>query len=450
LFKAGGTTNGRWETVVQDHARKAARQLVQRLKRQIHSTKENDLVTNFLPVLQRTTVGFIFRYITHVDLEVALSGSDEGTNEERPANGGDDDISTASTVSSHDSVDQNANKNSHDNHPLVQNQWPLFASYLDSILHIRMIILAKSRSLWFLLPQWCYNIWTSSMARDEEETLQPIRQFATLACEQAIPGSPLERLRTMPLYQSIQDGVDKSSQPSQNLLDEAITLLFAGQDTSAATLSWTLHLLSLAPDVQDRLALEVCRATTKSVDDVPSMNTSTTSGTKTLPYLDAVIKEAMRLYPVAPFVVRRLPTAMTAVGSEGDVTLPVNTVACVWIYSLHRHPSFWQRPDDFWPERWLVEDKDQRDVGMTNGAYMPFAAGPRNCVGQPLAQIVLRTLLKELVLHFDFVDPRLDGMDGGNTVTVEQAKSLRKDMQAGFTILPKGGVELRVRRRVVK
>jgi cytochrome P450 len=71
---------------------------------------------------------------------------------------------------------------------------------------------------------------------------------------------------------------------------------------------------------------------------------------------------------------------------------------------------------------------------------MPFAAGPRSCLGQPLAHIVLRSVLARLVDRYEFRDARLD--------TESDIKSLRKDMQAGFTVLPQGGVEVQVRMRL--
>ena len=88
----------------------------------------------------------------------------------------------------------------------------------------------------------------------------PIREFAKLVCKNAMPGSPLALLSQRESHSSSSStgqSQDSSSGVSKNLLDEAITLLFAGQDTSAATLSWTLHLLSLHPDKQERVAKEV-------------------------------------------------------------------------------------------------------------------------------------------------------------------------------------------------
>lgn len=274
-------------------------------------------------------------------------------------------------------------------------------SYQGAIIKIRMILLAQSRSIWFVLPRWCYE-WFSGMYRHEEEVMTPIRAFASRALRQAKPGSPLAQLRLK----------TSSHGTQQALLDEAITLLFAGQDTGAATLSWTLHLLSLHPDVQERLATEVKGATDFSK----------------LPYLDAVLKESMRLFPVAPFVVRRIvqdvPTPL--------VTLPRHALACIWVYGLHRNPAVWKKdPNSFIPQRW-IDGPSKLELA----SFMPFCAGPRNCLGQPMAHVWLRVLLGRLVQSVEFVDDRL--RENVN------AEDLYQDMQAGFTILPLGGVKLRI------
>jgi cytochrome P450 len=250
------------------------------------------------------------------------------------------------------------------------------------------------------------------MYQEEERTMVPIRAFAQHAIDSAKPSSPLAMLRDRPSHST-----------SKDMLDEAITLLFAGQDTSAATLSWILHLLSLYPEIQDRVAAEVMG------DDIDL----TKKDVSKWAYMDAVIKEAMRLYPVAPFVVRTLSQDLTINDDVTSVTLSKDTLACVWIYSLHRNPTVWERPNDFYPDRWLD------DTRQNSGAYMPFAAGPRNCVGQPLAQVVLRIVLARLIRRHRFVDDRFKS--GTNP------QDLLKDMQAGFTVLPQGGVNLRVERR---
>mmetsp|Transcript_26455 Transcript_26455/g.39138 ORF Transcript_26455/g.39138 Transcript_26455/m.39138 type:complete len:526 (-) Transcript_26455:80-1657(-) len=320
------------------------------------STKSSQ---NVVPVIQRATLGLIYNYLTHTG-------------------------------------------------PAIPTE-----SYLTAITHIRMILLAQSRSIWFLLPRWCYESF-SCMYHREEKVLFPIRQLAASAIKHAKPDSPLGQLRNK----------DESHSSFQDILDEAITLLFAGQDTGAATISWTLHLLSLHPDVQNRLANEVRAA----------------SDFTKLPFLDAVLKESMRMYPVAPFVVRHLAQDVNV--SE-KVVLPKGSFACIWIYSLHRNPDIWKLdPDRFIPERWINGKLTKLELD----SYMPFCSGPRNCLGQPIAHTWLRTILGTLIQSIEFIDDRLHVEKGTNRFKAEE---LYKELQAGFTVLPLGGLHLRVKPRQI-
>jgi hypothetical protein len=186
-----------------------------------------------------------------------------------------------------------------------------------------MIILAQSRSIWFLLPRYIYRTF-ASLYQYEVDTMIPIRRLAYQACYDAKPNSPLSILQiSSDLYKlpnnnnnnsdndndnKINNSTLDKTMYSKNLIDEAITLLFAGQDTSAATLSWTLHLLSLYPTIQEKLYNEMhtvlCNNNNNDSDKEIIITKHHISQMK---YLDAVIKESMRLYPVAPFIVRKLP-----------------------------------------------------------------------------------------------------------------------------------------------
>mmetsp|Transcript_22642 Transcript_22642/g.34213 ORF Transcript_22642/g.34213 Transcript_22642/m.34213 type:complete len:525 (-) Transcript_22642:60-1634(-) len=333
-------------------ARRIARSLVNDLLSNSSKNKQN-----VVPTIQRATLGLIYQYLTHAQPDVPLE------------------------------------------------------SYLTAITRIRMILLAQSRSIWYLLPRWCYESF-SCMYHREEKVLLPIREIAASTIKHAQPDSPLGQL----LNQT------QSHSSSRDILDEAITLLFAGQDTSAATLSWTLHLLSLHPDIQNRLANEV-----QSAQDFTK-----------LPLLDAVLKESMRLYPVAPFVVRHLTQDISV---SDKVILPKGAFACIWIYSLHRNPNIWTLdPNSFIPDRWMNGDLTKLELD----SYMPFCSGPRNCLGQPLAQPWLRTILGTLVQSIEFIDDRLAVDKDTHT---SNAKELSLEMQAGFTVLPLGGVHLRVQPR---
>jgi Cytochrome P450 len=443
----GGAPPATFEANVERNAHDAAMRLITHLERCIdqeerfHSSLPKMYKVNVVPLLQRATLGLIYRYLTHQDLptDAELRKASFGN--------GDDDVIESGNGSI---VCGDSGQKSHG----------VLSRYLDSITRIRMIVLAQSRSVWFLLPRWHYRTF-SRMYRDEERTMGPIRSFSERACREAMPGSPLRILSRhfapychadgSPAENKKPSSQEESTIPvSKHLLDEAITLLFAGQDTSAATLSWTLHLLSLHPPIQNKLAAEIATALPLE-DNIAYSVPLTRKGLMQLPYLDAVVKESMRLYPVAPFVVRRLPcdvpvreaNPIDGTSQQSSLRLPKDSFACIWIYALHRNKAFWKCPNEFRPERWLTENGPDRDAGISNGAYMPFATGPRSCVGQPMATIILRSLLARLIHQFTFEDPRLIGQEATPAI----ADALRKDMQAGFTVLPEGGVDLCIARR---
>jgi len=407
---------------------------------------------NIVPLLQRSTIAFIYRYITHSDPKWLLPAnivynSTNNSDKEQidTVCTEDSDSESMSSASSSDESNKNISEATNDGCS-VSSQPSMLTSYLSSILRIRMIILANSRSIWFLLPRCFYHLF-SSLYRDEESTLGPIRKFAQMACEDALPHSPLWKLSKMEgpysnkNFSNVGDKISFGRQRfNKNLLYEATTILFAGQDTSAATLSWTLHLLSMYPKIQNKLAKEVLETLNEDEDFSKIGDHRITKKTiSKLSYLDAVVKESMRLYPVAPFIVRRLQedVLIATENNDGTLTLPANSMALIWIYGLHRNPKFWNNPDEFIPERWI--DVDLKDPGQHNGAYIPFASGPRNCLGQPIAHIVIRTILARLIYQFEFSDVR--SRIPGN------AEDLRIEMEAGFTVLPGGGVHLEIRNR---
>jgi Cytochrome P450 len=435
---------------------RSASELIDTLDKKIQSLHQNCLEatyrTNMVPILQRATIGLIYRYITHNDvMKAELCTNDKNCDSETKVKS-------------------------------------FIQKYLQSITRIRMILLAQSRSIWFVLPRWFYRSF-AKLYRDEEDSLQSIRQMAILACQSAQPNSPLGQLRYHPVYCATQNKLFSLSKTmkndsyessvndfSKNLVDEAITLLFAGQDTSAATLSWTLHLLTLHPNVQETLFAEIQSVLKDDSDydeDKIGCPAISRKHLARMPFLDAIIKESMRLYPVAPFIVRNLsedvdlsPVFPAEKERIQYVRLPSNSVACIWIYSLHRHPDFWNQPNDFLPERWLASQtmashhgkasavtSTTKDLGITTpGAYIPYAIGVRNCLGQPLANIVLRIILARLIFRYEFLDDRVAAVRSENPtpnepLSCKQIDHLRRDMQAGFTVLPQGGLPLSIRHR---
>lgn len=166
--------------------------------------------------------------------------------------------------------------------------------------------------------------------------------------------------------------------------DQILIFLLAGHETTSSALTFALHLIGRHPDVQQRIRDEV-----KSIvgDDAPTP-TQLHSG---LPYTTAVLKEAMRMYPSAPFVGRRLLEACEVGGYE----IPAGADAAVSIWSVHHDPDLWPDPNTFTPERFLEGDPANRY------AWMPFGAGPRACIGQHFSMLESVAALAVLVRTFE-------------------------------------------------
>jgi cytochrome P450 len=126
-----------------------------------------------------------------------------------------------------------------------------------------------------------------------------------------------------------------------------------------------------------------------------------------LPYTLAVIKEVLRLFP--PAGTTRAGKPGVSVTDDAGNSLPTDD-AILWILhvEMHHSPSYWVRPDEFLPERWLVPSG--HELHPQPGAWRPFELGPRNCIGQALVLIEFRVILACLVREFD-IAPAYDELD---------------------------------------
>ncbi|GAA2868418.1 cytochrome P450 [Actinoplanes cyaneus] len=200
------------------------------------------------------------------------------------------------------------------------------------------------------------------------------------------------------------------------LHDELVTLLLAGHETTASTLSWTLHLIDRHPEVGDRLRAEAVEVLG---DRMPSY-----ADLHELRYTSMVLSEAMRLFPPVWILPRK------AVGPDviGGYRVPAGADVLICPFTLHRHPAFWPDPERFDPERF---DPD-RPSDRPRYAYIPFGAGPRFCVGNHLgmmeAAFVLASIMRELRLetvpgHRVVPEPMLSlRMRGGLPMRVREAR----------------------------
>ena len=178
------------------------------------------------------------------------------------------------------------------------------------------------------------------------------------------------------MLMSARDKDSGEPMPERELIDEVLTLIVAGHETTASGLNWTWYLLSQHPQVAARLHAEI--------DASAELGTPQLADMEGLSYTRQVIDEALRLYPPGWLLSRRTlePDVL------GGYAVPANVNVLLPLYLLHRHPHFWQEPERFWPERFAPEHEAERP----RFAYMPFAAGPRHCIGETLA-------LYEMLVH---------------------------------------------------
>jgi len=177
-----------------------------------------------------------------------------------------------------------------------------------------------------------------------------------------------EHLDYIGMLMDVRDKDTGAAMGDRELIDEIMTLIVAGHETTASALNWTWYLLSQHPEVERRLHAEIDALPDEPAPHLPRM--------ERLAYAQQVLNEAMRLYPPGWLLSRRSIRADVL----GGFSIDGGTDVLLSPYFLHRHPRFWKDPEAFRPERFDAAHEAERP----RFAYMPFAAGPRHCTKYPL------------------------------------------------------------------
>ncbi|KAM6440600.1 cytochrome P450 4V2 [Liasis olivaceus] len=171
-----------------------------------------------------------------------------------------------------------------------------------------------------------------------------------------------------------------------DIREEVDTFMFEGHDTTATALNWAIYLLACHPEIQRKVHSEL--------DEVfgNSDRHMTMDDLKKLRYLECVIKEVLRLFPSVPLIGRILNEECYIRGFK----IPKGTGVIIVTYALHRDPDIFPEPEEFRPERFFPENSS----GRNPYSYVPFSAGPRNCIGQRFALIEEKAVLATILRHF--------------------------------------------------
>lgn len=206
---------------------------------------------------------------------------------------------------------------------------------------------------------------------------------------------------------------NRGEQSAKQLRDEVVTMLLAGHDTTALTLTYTWYLLSKHPEKRARLHEEV-----DELDGPPTMD-----DVSEFEYVEWTINEAMRLYPPVYTLFREPEQDVELLGYE----IPAGSTLMLPQWAVHRSPSHWDDPETFRPERWAPEHRGDRP----RFAYFPFGGGPRHCIGKNLAKLEAKIIVAIVARQFE----------------LSHAGSEPLDLRPTLTLHPSDGMEMTVRER---
>ena len=258
------------------------------------------------------------------------------------------------------------------------------------------------------VPRWFPRLHRRATLRSAKAIRWLITQMTAARAAAIAAGSAPDDLATK--IMTTPDPVTGAPFGTAEMVDQVAIFFLAGHETSASALGWALYLLATHPEVQERVAAEAAGIR-------PEFGTM-----GSLRFTRDVFREALRLYPPVPMMVRETTVAEDFRGRA--VKPGAQVVISPW--HLHRHERLWDRPDAFDPDRWAGEGKDAARDG-----YLPFSRGARVCPGAGFAMLEGTLLLAHLVRAF-----RFEAMPDKVPVPV-----------AHLTVRAKDGIWLRVTRR---
>nr|QST15017.1 CYP4AP4 protein [Diaphanosoma celebensis] len=292
--------------------------------------------------------------------------------------------------------------------------------YVEAVCRLMPLLMQKS-----LRPMYRIDAfyWLNAKGRQYYRSLKIVleftnqiikqrrQQFQSSIAEETDDGGFLKRRPFLDLLLEL--SASGNGLTDREIADEVNTFMFEGHDTTAMTLNWFLHSMAANPQHQERVCVEL--------DQVfgDSNRPCTKEDLSQLKYLECCIKETMRLYPAVPSFSRR-PTEPIQIG---DYTVPAGHLSFVIsAYAMHRNPRVYPEPLVFNPERFSLENS----AGRHPYAFIPFSAGPRNCIGQRFAMAEVKVVLSSLLRRFKFqLSPTAAAARPSIELTLKSADGIR-------------------------
>uniref|UniRef100_U5EWR0 Putative cytochrome n=1 Tax=Corethrella appendiculata TaxID=1370023 RepID=U5EWR0_9DIPT len=245
--------------------------------------------------------------------------------------------------------------------------------------------------------------YSTAMGREYQKAIDTLHKFSTTIiaerkmarkskeCDDNVESDDLGKKKKLAFLDLLLEANENNHQLTDtDIREEVDTFMFEGHDTTAAGISWTLFFLGLNADVQEKAFQEL--------DEIfqGSDRLATMKDLNEMKYLERVIKESLRLRPPVPFFSR------TTSEDEflGKYFVPKGTFVSINTYYLHRNEKYFPDPDKFDPDRFANDSEKYKSVEKHPFAYIPFSAGPRNCIGQKFALLEEKSLLSGVIRNY--------------------------------------------------
>jgi cytochrome P450 len=214
----------------------------------------------------------------------------------------------------------------------------------------------------------------------------------------------------------------------ENLVNQLMTFMAAGHETTAAAMVWAIYLLCINPEMQTRLRAEI-RAKLPSIEEDKEVNSFDIDH---MPYLNAVCSEVLRYYPPVPVTIREAAVDTSICGQY----VPKGTTVFVAPWATNKDKALWgEDADKFVPERWITDGVLNASGGATsNYANETFLHGPRSCIGQAFARAEFACLLAAWIGRHEF-----------ELLNAEEMDQKKLIIKAGVTARPAKGMWVKAR-----
>ena len=276
--------------------------------------------------------------------------------------------------------------------------------------------------LGFFIPRWLLQSLPLTHNNNVLEATETVKKV----CRQLIrqKQEKLDRKEKRVDVDILSVALESGGFSEEELVNQLMTFLVAGHETTATSMTWAIYLLCKNPQVQTRLRDEIR-------SNLPSMTNGSANVTSEqldkLPYLHAVCSETLRVFAPVPGTIREAAQPATILGQY----VPAGTKIILSAWAINTSTALWG-PDaaEFKPERWLGPRKANTGGATSNYAFLTFLHGPRSCIGQAFARAEFACLVAAVVGRFEW---ELEDPD------------MKPVIKGGVTARPKGGLNVRMK-----